>query len=170
MTYTTNAALQRGMVLPITLVLLVIITVVAMAGLDGSKSKERLALRLLDREIAFQAAEAALRAGEAWVEEQRVPPRGSGHMSGAVAARWDGREPSATGFVESFSAVGEIRLASEPLYHIAAGSDPDTFFITARGEGTESGVVVVLRSTYRPAGGRTGIAPGYGRTSWQQLQ
>ncbi|WP_026280326.1 PilX N-terminal domain-containing pilus assembly protein [Thioalkalivibrio sp. ALE31] len=55
---------QRGVALVVTLVLLVIITLVGVAGMQGVTLQERMSGNQYDRSLAFQAAEAALRAGE----------------------------------------------------------------------------------------------------------
>lgn len=55
---------QRGVALVVTLVLLVIITLVGVAGMQGVTLQERMSGNQYDRSLAFQATEAALRAGE----------------------------------------------------------------------------------------------------------
>lgn len=55
---------QRGMTLVIALVLLMAMTALAVSGLQGAVLQERMARNLMDRQVAFQAAEAALEEGE----------------------------------------------------------------------------------------------------------
>ncbi|MAO12706.1 pilus assembly PilX family protein [Marinobacter sp.] len=67
---------QRGMALAISLVLLVVVTLVGLAGMRGTIFQERMAGGAYDRETGFQAAEAALMLGardftnnrQTWVE------------------------------------------------------------------------------------------------------
>lgn len=59
---------QQGAVMVIALLMLLILTVLGVAGMSTTSLEERMAGNSRDREIAFQAAEAALREGEALVE------------------------------------------------------------------------------------------------------
>lgn len=58
---------QRGAVMVIALLLLLVLTVLGVAGMSTTSLEERMAGNSRDREIAFQAAETALREGEALV-------------------------------------------------------------------------------------------------------
>ena len=59
---------QDGIALFIALVVLLIITVLGISGLQTTTLEERMAAGARDRDIAFQAAEAALAQGETFVE------------------------------------------------------------------------------------------------------
>jgi len=54
---------QRGVALVISLLLFLVVTIVGIAGIRGTILQERMAGGAYDREIGFQAAEAALRIG-----------------------------------------------------------------------------------------------------------
>ncbi|MFA7522256.1 MAG: PilX N-terminal domain-containing pilus assembly protein [Halothiobacillaceae bacterium] len=54
---------QRGVALVIALVLLIAVTLVGLAGIRGTTLQEQMAGNYYDREVAFQAAEAALALG-----------------------------------------------------------------------------------------------------------
>jgi type IV pilus assembly protein PilX len=56
---------QRGIALAIVLILLVVITLLALAAMRGTVLEQRMSSSVSDRGLAFQAAEAALREGEA---------------------------------------------------------------------------------------------------------
>lgn len=58
-------ARQRGIALAVVLILLVVITLLALAALRGTVLEERMSANVIDRNYGFQAAEAALREGEA---------------------------------------------------------------------------------------------------------
>lgn len=58
-----NQRRQRGMALVVSLILLVVVTLVGLAGMRGTILQERMAGGAYDRETAFQAAEAALALG-----------------------------------------------------------------------------------------------------------
>src|SRR6056297_1077089 len=88
---------QSGIVLPIVMILMVILGVLAVSGMDDTAMQERMAGNLRDREVAFQAAESALRMGEGWIQTNRSEAEGNTEMSGAQAATWDGLSPEPSG-------------------------------------------------------------------------
>ncbi|RZL14979.1 MAG: hypothetical protein EOO89_15280 [Pedobacter sp.] len=55
---------QRGVVLIIGLIMLLLLTVIGMAAVRGTSMQEQMAGNMRDHNLAFQSAEAALRAGE----------------------------------------------------------------------------------------------------------
>lgn len=59
---------QQGMVLIIALIILLVLTILGVAGMSTSSLQSRMAANAHDRQIAFQTAEAALRAGEDYVQ------------------------------------------------------------------------------------------------------
>ena len=56
---------QRGVALVVALLLLVVITLVGLAAVRGTIMQQKMAANLFDRQIAFQGAEAAMRAATA---------------------------------------------------------------------------------------------------------
>ena len=56
---------QRGVALAVVLILLVVMTLIALASLRGTLLEERMTSNMRDRSLAFESAEAALRQGEA---------------------------------------------------------------------------------------------------------
>lgn len=62
---------ERGAVLLVSLVMLVLLTLVGLAGMRMVQLEERMAGNLRDRQSALQAAEVALRAGEAAARDIR---------------------------------------------------------------------------------------------------
>lgn len=66
-TRTRQVKRQRGAVLAVGLVILLVITLLGLAGIQGTSLEERMAGNSLDRQRAFQAAEAALLVGEAYL-------------------------------------------------------------------------------------------------------
>jgi type IV pilus assembly protein PilX len=62
-----GAHAQRGIALVVALILLLLITLVGLAGVRGTIMQNKMASNLYDRQVAFQSAEAALRAGEALI-------------------------------------------------------------------------------------------------------
>ncbi len=55
---------QKGVVLAISLLLLLVITIVGLAAISTTTMQEKMAGNMYDREVAFQSAEAALRVAE----------------------------------------------------------------------------------------------------------
>ena len=67
MTSLPNRNRQAGVALAVALVLLLVITLLGLASIRGTSLQEKMSANLQDRDVAFQAAEAALR-----VAEQRI--------------------------------------------------------------------------------------------------
>lgn len=68
----TRARRQRGVALVVVLILLLVMTLLGLASMRGTLLEERMSGNMFDRGLAFQAAEAALREGEALLVP--VPP------------------------------------------------------------------------------------------------
>jgi len=62
-----TAARQRGSALIVSLLILVVLTLIGVTAVSTSGLEERMAGNNRDRQVAFQAAEVGLRAGEAFV-------------------------------------------------------------------------------------------------------
>ena len=65
---------QRGVALVVALILLIVITLVGLAAVRGTIMQQKMTANFYDREIAFQATEAALRQAEALVHQASVVP------------------------------------------------------------------------------------------------
>ena len=76
---------QRGAVLVVALIFLVVMTMLILASVRNTTMQERMASNLYDRSLAFQAAEAALREGERFVLEHSPKPPASGCDKGNCA-------------------------------------------------------------------------------------
>ncbi|MDF3864539.1 PilX N-terminal domain-containing pilus assembly protein [Pseudomonas denitrificans (nom. rej.)] len=122
---------ERGAVLLVSLVMLLLLTLIGLAGMRMVQLEERMAGNLRDRQMALQAAEAALRAGETAALERY---RHDGPMASVDAA---------DGVVNGFSAsvlkpVYRLRflrwLASEGL-EVGKGGSASGVAIEVRAEG-----------------------------------
>ncbi|KAF1709265.1 pilus assembly protein [Pseudoxanthomonas kalamensis DSM 18571] len=91
----TNTNFKRhssGASLIVVLILLLIMTLLGLAALRGTLLEERMTANMFDRSINFQAAEAALREGEAVAEQYSIdhnsqpPAVGSGCSTGVCEA------------------------------------------------------------------------------------
>lgn len=83
---------QRGAVLVVALIFLVVMTMLILASIRGTVMQERMASNLYDRSLAFQAAEAALREGERYVLESPPKPT-SGCTAGTCSKPESGDVP-----------------------------------------------------------------------------
>lgn len=122
---------ECGAVLLVSLVMLLLLTLIGLAGMRLVQLEERMAGNLRDRQMAFQAAEAALRAGETAALERY---RRDGPMASLDAAE---------GVVGGFSAsvakpAYRLRflrwLASEGL-EVGKGGSANGLAIEVRAEG-----------------------------------
>lgn len=67
MTRFGKETLERGMVLITSLIILLALTLLGLASIQNTSMEERMAGNLRSENVALQAAEAALRAGEQWL-------------------------------------------------------------------------------------------------------
>lgn len=112
---------QQGIALVIALVLLVIMSLVGLNGLRSVTLEERMTAHTYDRNLSFQAAEAALRDAEAFVEANKPSPA-SGCTNGICAApvptatpRW--LDPSFNSW-RSADAVASGSVTITPQYFV----------------------------------------------------
>lgn len=158
---------ERGAVLIITLILLVIATLIALSAQRNTALEERMAGNLLDKNLSFQAAEAALRTGESAlasaVAAGTAPALCAAEAttcaagwytaaSGAQAAIWkriawsDGNSVPVAVAPPSGSTSP---LAANPRYIVEQlDASTSTWRVTARATGGSGTGVVVLQSIY----------------------
>lgn len=154
---------QSGVVLPIVMILMVILGMLAVSGMDNTALQERMAGNLRDRDVAFQAAEAALRVGEGWIQANRSIAEANTEISGMEAAAWDGATPAPSGTRTGLYSNGDrIGLAADPVYYVGPpqllrvnpGETPPKFRqifpVVSRALGATDTTVVILRSTFEP--------------------
>ena len=79
---------QHGAALVVVLILLLVMTWMGVSSMRGTAMGERMSAGIYDRSIAFQAAEAALREGEAIIATRPVFPT-AGCSAGLCALRAD---------------------------------------------------------------------------------
>ncbi len=65
---------QRGTILFISLVILLLLTIIGVTAMSNVTMEERMAGNLRDSDLSLQAAEAALRVGEEWLRPLTVEP------------------------------------------------------------------------------------------------
>ncbi|MBZ9558946.1 MULTISPECIES: pilus assembly protein [unclassified Modicisalibacter] len=139
---------QQGIVLIVSLIFLLILSLLGLSSIQSATLQENMVGNQRDHDMAFQAAEAALR----WAEGQAK--KGNGIHDEA----W------APGSKVNTYALGDSRLSSNPQYHIwhpsglegqAGEGDDDTnpkpiYQITAIGYGGSPNSQVILQSWYVP--------------------
>ena len=162
----SSSVLQRGTALIVAMVMLLVLTLLGVTAVRNTTLQERMAGNLRDSNLAFQAAERALRDGEKFLRSPTLPPfTGANgllvmHDQAGEAAFWSAYDWAGNGR----AAAGVLEVASAPLYVIeelppvpvAGGSErfgplPDIGFyrVTAQGVGGTSDAVSILQTTYR---------------------
>lgn len=157
---------QRGTLLTVAMLLLLFITLTAMIGTRQATVEARLAGNNLDRYLALQAAEAALREGEALLEGASLPAfTGAGLYAadaGAIPDPLDFDVGNSLAYSRSIAGVAEPpRYIVQELGSIAeAGTsavmgteyytrERVVYRVTALGYGRTPTTRVVLQSTFR---------------------
>ncbi len=151
---------QRGMVLILSLIFLTVVSLLAMAAMRGGVLQEKMAGNYQESLQAFQAAEAALRGAERYIEGGTAGP--FDNSDGlyelvdtamdplASATSWrshntGGQGPSPEYFIERLpytQSLSENLAADEPQ------GERRLYRITARGYGLSNESFVLLQSTY----------------------
>ena len=171
-----SARRQRGAIMIVSLIFLVVMTMLILASIRGTVMQERMAANLYDRSLAFQAAEAALRAGENLVSTSPPKPTATGCDSNGNCGKPDPDEDPVwqdeANWEKAHSPaieIGDLPVPPQFLVELLADSmaednicestsiDPDApcysgpeglrYRITAR-SGEEGRAVVILQSIY----------------------
>jgi type IV pilus assembly protein PilX len=163
-------AAQHGAVLVVALVFLLLMTLLGVTAMRGTTLQERMAGNLRDNNLALQAAEAALREGEQFLQQAALPPFAgadgllqpqseSGQAEYWEGYDWDGNSRVAATFdgVAQGPAAAP-RYVIEELPPVVATGDsqkfgalPDVGFyrVTAYAVGGTTDAVSIIQSTYR---------------------
>lgn len=166
-------ATQRGATLLVGLIMLLMMTVIGLAAMRGSSMQELMAGNMRDRNLAFQSAEAGLRAAEDVLNGATLPVfNGSGYVQDIAGSK-------RTGFWNTYDWAGEsvltdmglARVAEQPRFVVEevtstavnAGADGGAidfaanlkaedivyYRVTSRGVGGTENAVVIIQSTYK---------------------
>lgn len=167
---------QRGVVLMVSLIILVVLTSMGISGMRTANLEEHFAGNLRDQNLAFEAAETALRFGEDWMAEQISKPAAvdscgsppcdifmaamleNGYFSHQTKDWWaaNGRTTytKSADYLDHVSnqprfVVEESTFAPDSL-GVGTGIPPGKQFyrVTAFGQGGSEYTHVVLQSTY----------------------
>lgn len=168
-----DPARQRGAVLAVSLIILVVLTLVSVTAMRGTLIDERVSGNFADSNVALQAAEAALRDGEQILQQPLLPdfnntnglyqpaPAASAprwqtiNWNSAAAVRSYGGFAGAPSPLEKASAryfLEELPVLMTPGESLSADTPVDEvgmYRITARGVGIGGNAVAVLQTTYK---------------------
>ena len=157
---------QRGSVLLISLVILLILTIVGVSAMRNTTMEEKMAGNMRDKGLSFQAAEATLRAAEKYIEDnvvsiQAFDTDGSdgfydkSNMKIWQSLTWDDNDS-----IENSGFGSAYNIAESPRFivqHIASiTSDTNTLNLGNYGQNTGAGTVEVFLITVRATGGSGG--------------
>lgn len=159
---------QTGMALITGLIFMVVLTLLALAAMRTTTLEERMSGNARDRDMAFQAAEAALRAGEQVVQGATLPTFAFGTANtpripaGTLTTYWQNTHPWATQSNAAWQPAGTSaapRFVIEEMGATAGGgggglgigalNDEGVYRVTARGVGSSADTVVILQAVYQ---------------------
>lgn len=166
---------ERGAVLITGLLLVLLLTIMGLASMQGSTLQERMAGNMEQRDLAFQAAEAGLRDAESYIGGLAVLPafdNTDGHYTPAnpgATPRWNTVDWITTTAPTDYRqyAAGDLGGAPYPLpryiieyvaaveddgddseAYSASGATSDMLRITSRGVSPNGRSIVRLQTTY----------------------
>lgn len=166
---------QRGATLIVALILLLILTVIGVAGMQDTTLQEKMVGNMRDRNLAFQASESALLGGEKYLQSAVLPA--FENSGGLINDTYTNLQPGNPAFWDSYPWSTNARtyatqfseLSAAPLYVIeeiktmvapvgesmkfGALKEIKSYRVTARAQGGTTDAVVILQSTYRRQGG-----------------
>lgn len=166
-----SAVRQRGAALIVSLLILLVMTILGVASMQTTVLEEKMASNARDKQLSFQAAEAALREGENWLQESVALPdfTGSDGLYQPDNNRWKTLDWSDNSLVVVYpdNADNESisQVAAQPRYYmeelpltetagssLVIGLEPPSasgsYRITARGVGGSSTAVSILQTTF----------------------
>lgn len=161
---------QLGVALITGLIFLVMLTLLAITAMQSTTLEERMAGNARSRDLAFQGAEAAVRAAEVVLSGASLPAFNGSKVgyyaqlaNGASADYWKSTHNWAgqsVAFSGTLTGVKEARFVVEALpASMGSGGDDslvakalsggEIYRITARGIGTDGTSTVILQTTFR---------------------
>lgn len=166
---------QRGAVLIVGLIMVLLMTTIGLAAIRGSGMQEMMAGNMRDRNLAFQAAEAALRVAERDLAARATMPAFDGSVTGFLDAEepinraaawsefaWSNQSLSSSLEIEGVSQVPRY-VVEEITATRVAGTDGSAvdfeslmtyeeavhYRITARGVGANPSTEVILQTMFK---------------------
>lgn len=165
---------QSGSVLIISLIILVAMTLIGITAMRTTVLEEKMAGNMRNKEVAFQAAEATLRAAERYIQNNVISTvafdnDGSDGLYNHDDVRiWENINWTDVDSIQYSDFDSTYNVASPPRFVIqhlsttgeadkvtldnigegTGGGNVETFLITARGTGTTDNAVVYIQSTW----------------------
>ncbi|WP_051305081.1 pilus assembly PilX family protein [Chitinilyticum litopenaei] len=148
---------QRGFVLIITLLLLVIVTLLVINGMRSTTLNEKMAGNYMDRNRAYQAAEQAMRQGAALLQANaeaclagcsNADVVGVGTVANALPAAWSDQHAGTATTSQGQQTSGKYLINQLPDALLPADkSGCKAYSVMGRGQGLDQRAVVVLQTT-----------------------
>ena len=150
---------EHGTALVMALLMLLVLTLMGVATMNTTTLEEKMASNARERNLAFQAAESALRAGEDYILTVSTLPTFTANTAGFYKYNasnlkpwWDQIDWSSTS--ARVHNAGLTQVAQQPRYIIEeyadfddAGTPRKIYRVTARGTGGTNFAVAMLQST-----------------------
>lgn len=166
-----HSATQRGAILVTSMLLLLVLTIIGVTVMQMSRMQERMAGNTRDVNLAFQAAEGAMRGAEIWIWKLAARPLGCSEspctvwvqdgLTGTIANRdaewWEDNgqtygQATMAGVKEAPSSIVEELGFVRTDGGVVLGQDPpdgrDFYQVTSRSTGGSGLAEIVLQSTY----------------------
>jgi len=160
---------QAGVALVVSLIMLLLLTLLAVSSMNTTILEEKMAGNYKDRNMAFQAGEAGLRAGESYLSTTAVLPIFDGSTAGLYQptqtgnSRWSIIDWSVAGNVRAYAGsltdvadapdyiIEELQPVNDSGGSLEAGVALESRFyrITSLAVGGTDTAVVMLQSTYK---------------------
>jgi len=152
---------QRGMTLMVSLMFLIILTMLGVTAVSDNSLQERMAGNTRNRDLAFQAAEAALKHAESTLPSWRRSVF-DGSVEGLFV--YDVSEPNDAVYWRDVSnwnssrqlPAGSLNQVAEPprylVHKMSSSGEVEYYRVTARGVGGDASAVVILQTvlSYKP--------------------
>lgn len=151
-----HPARQRGIALVLALVFLLLLTIIGISALNTTSLEEKMTHNVKDRNLAFQAAESALIAGENWIYTQIGKPVFPNTSSGLHVPSTTTTPNWETSGIWGGSTV--VTYPCTPSTSSGCGTDlgkvntQPKYLIEDMGEKTESGGSLVTSTSYKGKG------------------
>lgn len=165
---------QSGMVLPVSLIMLLLMTLIGVSGIQSTTLEEKMASNARDKNLAFQAAESAVREGEAFLTAAILPTFTAGGVDGLYSLNSTIISDNTIKTSDFWSANGKVvqmnnasvkaHVKESPRYVIqqlafsegggqsldaSVHQENEMYQITARGVGGSATAVAIIQSTYK---------------------
>lgn len=168
-TFLISSHRQSGVALITGLIFMVVLTLLALAAMRTTTLEERMAGNARDRDLAFQSAEAALRAGEQVVSGAALPAFALGTpltpriAAGTLTTYWQNTHPwatqsVATGWQPAGASAAPQYVVEDMGASVGGGggslafsalNEDGMYRVTARGVGSSANTVVILQAVYQ---------------------